>query len=126
MKPLSILWVEDQRNDNLTLIEAIEGDRRASLTCVDNVAQALAVLSHASFDLVIVDLNLPLGGASYVDGHRNGLHVIDFIEAHGIASRVLCLTNFVEDAATALRGRCTVLKKGIFVSDLCKVVFRDP
>jgi CheY-like chemotaxis protein len=92
------------------------------------VVQALALLGSQEFDVIILDLNIPLGRDApdeLIDGHLNGKHVVTYLdkEQRLPALRVLCLTNFYERARNELGDKAVIVKKGTFVADFLRAVF---
>ncbi|MBP0614432.1 response regulator transcription factor [Jiella mangrovi] len=79
---MRILLVEDSRDLSETLLERFRGEGHA-IDLESDGAEAEALLRHASFDLVILDINLP---------SMNGYEVLRAMRARGDRTPVLVLT----------------------------------
>jgi DNA-binding NarL/FixJ family response regulator len=96
-RPLSVLLIEDSPLIRRSLVEAIDASGELRVTAwADTPETAIALLASASFDAVIVDLQLKQG---------SGIEVLAYLQRHGIthSSFAAVLTNH---ALPAYRERC--------------------
>jgi two-component system OmpR family response regulator/two-component system response regulator QseB len=94
---MRLLLVEDDRMIGESLRAALRLDGHA-VDWVRDVAAARATLASERFDLVLLDLGLPSGGAGpAVAGSANGLTVLRELRARADATPVIVLT--ARDAA---------------------------
>jgi CheY-like chemotaxis protein len=125
---VNVLWVEDQLQDNQVYADALAGDEsRPQIKYAASVAEALVSLAAQEFDVVVLDLNLPLGReapASFMDTDTNGAYVAKHLRETGrlARTRVVCLTNFYHRAQEALGEGVKIVNKGAFARDFVRVV----
>ncbi|MCA0930678.1 response regulator transcription factor [Ruegeria profundi] len=91
---MRILVVEDNRDLAETMIERLQGEGHVADLEVDGDAASI-LLSHAEFDLVILDVNLP---------GRSGLDILREMRARQTSTPVLLLTarSQIEDRVLGL------------------------
>ena len=103
---MRVLWVEDQIEDNRTFYDVL-ARRGSEIRLASTVQEAIVLISSETFDLVLVDLNIPIGTGEMVqrleDSKYNGKHVVEAARAKlGERVRVVCLTSFWEDGRDEL------------------------
>ncbi len=67
-----ILWIDDQL-DVIRSLSSLLTPLRATVTCVGSATEAISILEHDSFDLILVDLAMPpgkWGGLWFLDAVR--------------------------------------------------------
>jgi len=103
---MRVLFVEDEPNDYLMYINAVSAEavrRGGEMDYVRTLDDAMRRLETNPYDVILLDLNIPLGEdyqGTYKDCEMNGKYVIDYLRDHGVTdTRVVCLTNY------ALRAR---------------------
>lgn len=107
-KPVRVLIVEDNLGDAALIRQALEDERapRYLLRVAQTLADGLAALAEASFDVAVVDLNLP---------DCRGLEILERVTAQSPALPVVVLTAR-DDAALGRRavdaGAADFLVKG--------------
>lgn len=126
---MDILWIDDCTDDYPGISRLLES-KGTSLRFAANVQQAFVILKDRSFDLIVLDLNIPLGFGSEVDAladtHHNGVHVVhafdDLLRSRG--TRIVCVTNYESMAREVLaRYNIDVAAKSDFMKDIAKHVF---
>lgn len=86
----SILLIEDFKDIRHWLADILrQAFGEVNISEAGTVAQALAALEQSSFDLVVVDLNLPDG---------NGVDILKQIKARGLAAHCVVATAYDDDA----------------------------
>lgn len=127
---MNVLWVEDQFDENFHLFRVLER-RGETVELAGTVAEALRKLMDGTvFDLVIVDLRIPLGEGDPVsgmpDGNDNGRHVLKHLVSSGFISRgrAVCLTNFVLAASTmGLDAAIQIVPKASYLKDFEEAIY---
>lgn len=129
---MRVLFVEDEPNDYLMYIEAIcaeAAQRDGEMDHVRTLEDALCRLQSDPYDVVILDLNIPLGEdcpEGYKDCEMNGKYVVDYLHSQGASHvRVVCLTNYALRARSELRPfpGMTILAKSCKRDVVVKAVF---
>jgi len=77
------LLVADDNLVNQTLIEEILGKFALKPTIVNNGAEALERVKTTTYDLILMDINMPIMG---------GIEAVQAIKAHGVTTPVVALT----------------------------------
>jgi signal transduction histidine kinase/HPt (histidine-containing phosphotransfer) domain-containing protein len=101
--PLKILLAEDSV-DNRNLVAAFLRGTGVSLTCVGNGAEAVRAYQESNFDLVLMDVNLPV-----LDGHEATRRIRAWEHARGIPPQpVVALTahTSAEDVKASREAGC--------------------
>lgn len=88
---MRLLLVEDDRMIGETLRDGLRQEGHA-VDWVRDVAAAQATLASERFDMVLLDLGLPAGGAAAAPAAAHGLAVLDALRARGDATPVIVLT----------------------------------
>jgi CheY-like chemotaxis protein len=126
---MNILWVEDQpaiTRQYWTILQK-HGD---SVRQATNVDQAFGYLENEEFDIIILDIAIPLGVSPAVDDLKdtdfNGQYVVDRIRKDSLflISRILCLSNFTTMVATIFEGvPVEVLPKNAFLREFEALIY---
>jgi two-component system, NtrC family, response regulator AtoC len=114
--PLRVLWVDDDAELTGGLVDYLAGEGYA-VDCVHDLAAAARALEQASYDLVLVDLDLPDGsGFSLIrDTPRERAREFVVITGHGS----------VRTAVEALRHQVfDYLMKPVELAELCNLLAR--
>jgi CheY-like chemotaxis protein len=126
---MRILWVEDQIEDNRTIYEVLN-IHEDPVRIASNVQQALTLLSTETFDLIVLDLNIPLGTGDRADKledlHFNSRHVAEEISKfyRDRKMRIICLTSFWEDAKLELEPfGVQVVRKTAYLNELKGIIY---
>jgi CheY-like chemotaxis protein len=128
---MNVLWVEDNLEDNRVFADALEhGHVEATVTYAGSVADALVALEIAIPDLVVLDLNIPLGRDApddLTDSDVNGTYVAQRMrqDPRLLGVRIVCLTNLDDRAEAARAAGAVIVRKGSFASDFMKAVRGD-
>lgn len=129
---MRVLFVEDEPNDYLMYINAVSAEaaqRGGEMDHVRTLEDALRRLRSDPYDVVILDLNIPLGEdcpEGYKDCEMNGKYVVDYLHTHDASHvRVVCLTNYALRARGELRPfpSMTILAKSCKRDVVVKAVF---
>jgi diguanylate cyclase (GGDEF)-like protein/PAS domain S-box-containing protein len=97
--PMRILLVDDEPR-MLSSLEALLQDRGHALTSASCGLEALALLRQSTFDLAILDLNLP-----DIDGHE----IMDFMNAQATGANII-----VTSGASGIDAAIGALKRGAY------------
>lgn len=96
---MRVLWVEDEYRKSKPFYQVLY-DRGATIRFASTVSQALTWLENEAFDLLLLDLKIPLGlglrQQGYEDSEFNGRHVliaIDSSDRYTVLRRI-CFTNY--------------------------------
>jgi CheY-like chemotaxis protein len=109
MKPLRMLYVEDNADLREIFQEMLEGDRREVVACA-TAEEALVLWNASDFDVLVSDISLP--GMSGIDLVRQVLKLQPQCWA------VLCSGYEYGDAVSALGPRVRALSKPFELHDL--------
>ncbi len=106
---MRVLFVEDEPNDYMMYIKAVDAEvtrRHGRMEHVPTLEDALRQVQAVDYDVIILDLNIPLGEdcrAGYKDCELNGKYLLGYLKEHGRGeTRVVCLTNYTLRARTEL------------------------
>ena len=128
---MRILWVEDELDDNRTYYDTlIRPDTEIRLA--STVHEALTLLQSTHFDLIIVDLNIPIGNGplmeSYPDGDLNGTYVVEYVwRTVASQARIICLTNFWEKVGDQLKPwNVEIVPKVAYLKEVRRIVYGEP
>lgn len=113
MKPLRMLYVEDNAELRETFLEMLEGDQREVLSCA-TAEEAWQLWSASDFDVLVTDISLP--GMSGTDLARRILAV------DPDRWIVLCSGYEYGDALRALGPRVRALAKPFELDDLDRLI----
>lgn len=113
MKPLRMLYVEDNAELRETFLEMLEGDQREVLSCA-TAEEAWQLWSASDFDVLVTDISLP--GMSGTDLARRILAV------QPDRWIVLCSGYQYGDALRALGPRVRALSKPFELEDLDRLM----
>jgi len=122
-----VLWVEDEYARNKPFFEVLHG-LGLEIRFASSVAEAIGLLEQdLKFELALVDLNLPLGpGIEHLeleDCNLNGKYLLEILlDACRVdIRRLLCFTNYWEDAKSSLEGMdVDLIPKTISLDDFSK------
>jgi CheY-like chemotaxis protein len=126
---MKVLWVEDQPADYREYWSILQdhGDQVVVATTVD---QALSFLQSDVFEVIILDIAIPLGDSPTVadleDTDFNGRYVIDWIRRESVheVSRIVCLSNFIAVAGQLTEGLpVQVLHKAAFLNEFEELIY---
>ena len=113
MKPLRMLYVEDNAELRETFQEMLEGDQREVVACA-TAEEALVLWNASDFDVLVTDISLP--GMSGTNLARRVL------EADPECWVVLCSGYEYGDALSALGPRVRALSKPFELEDLDRLM----
>ena len=111
-----ILLAEDNELNQLVAREILQGDAGAIVTVVDNGQEALDALARESFDLVLMDVQMPI-----MDGYTatRRIRELENPALAGIPILAMTANAFDEDRRNALEcGMNGFLSKPIVIADL--------
>ena len=119
MKPrkMNILVVDDEKNIRRLLEKELASPRRR-IQSVGTAAQALAALSQAPWDIIILDIMLP---------DANGLELMARFQERILAVQIILITGYgtVDDAVEAMKmGACDYITKPFDLNQIEQVVER--
>lgn len=124
---MQVLWVDDQPGDSPEFMRVLV-ERGWHVTNARNVVEAIMCLDSESFDLLILDIQIPLGPVGgdqrFEDLAYNGVHVYIRMSEKSCdkVPQVICLTNFEHAARQHLGSEVTVLSKAIFIETFRKEI----
>lgn len=98
--PLRILWVDNQPQNNASLIEALR-ERGHSVTLARSTDEALGMIGQAGYDLILSDVGRP-------EGRRAGLDLLRALRGTGVTTPFGLFTT----AGSAARHRDEALAMG--------------
>jgi len=113
MKPLRMLYVEDNAELRAIFQEMLEGDQREVVAC-STAEEALVLWNASNFDVLVSDISLP--GMSGTDLARRVLAV------HPESWVVLCSGYAYGDALRTLGPRVRALPKPFELDDLDRLM----
>jgi CheY-like chemotaxis protein len=129
---MRVLFVEDEPRDYRLYIEAVAKvvtERNGTLDHVRFLDETLRHLGEGAYDVIVLDLNIPLGKNcpdDYEDSELNGKYVVNYLRDHGMTdTRIVCLTNYGLKARSELGEypNITILPKSCTRAVLTQAVF---
>lgn len=105
---MRVLFVEDEERDYRLYIEAVgvaAKTRGCAVDLVQSLEDALRCVQAESYDVIVLDLNIPLGAncpVGYVDCEFNGKYLVGHLRDQGATPRIVCLTNYALEAGGAI------------------------